>query len=90
MEVRMNELIKVDYTGERPDVYKRQVDCYCKDCTGACKWEWRGIEVAVMDKQTCETCTHFPPSACDGKPCSLCDSEDTKLDCYQRKEEQDG
>ena len=66
------------------------VDCYCKDCTGACKWEWRGIEVAVMDKQTCETCTHFPPSSCDGKPCSLCDSEDTKLDCYQRKEERNG
>ena len=66
------------------------VDCYCKDCTGACKWEWRGIEVAVMDKQTCETCTHFPPSACDGKPCGLCDPGNKMLDCYQRKEEQDG
>lgn len=43
-----------------------------------------------MDDQTCETCTHFPPSSCDGKPCSLCDLEDPKLDCYQRKEEWNG
>lgn len=39
-----------------------------------------------MTDQTCETCTHFPPSSCDGKPCSLCDLEDPKLDCYQMEE----
>lgn len=43
-----------------------------------------------MTDQTCETCTHFPPSACDGKPCGLCDPGNKMLDCYQRKEEQDG
>ena len=53
----------------------------CKGCF--VKWLQQPEE---KDEQACETCTYFPPSSCDGKPCSLCDLEDPKLDCYQMEE----
>ena len=62
-----------------------KAELYCRPGhTGMIDWLQQPEE---KDEQACETCTYFPPSSCDGKPCSLCDSEDTKLDCYQRKEE---
>ena len=35
----------------------------------------------------CESCTHYPPSASDGKPCCFCDPIDPLLNCYQRKDD---
>ena len=34
----------------------------------------------------CESCTHYPPSACDGKPCCVCNPDDPHLNCYEEKE----
>lgn len=34
----------------------------------------------------CESCTHYPPSACDGKPCCVCDPDNPYLNCYEEKE----
>jgi len=30
----------------------------------------------------CESCINYPPSSCDGKPCSICDTDDPMLNCY--------
>ena len=34
----------------------------------------------------CESCIYYPPSSCDGKPCCMCDPDDSMLNCYERKE----
>lgn len=34
----------------------------------------------------CETCIYYPPSSCDGKPCTMCDPSDIYTDCYEEKE----
>lgn len=34
----------------------------------------------------CESCVYYPPSSCDGKPCSVCDPDDPLLNCYEKKE----
>ena len=34
----------------------------------------------------CESCVHYPPSSCDGKPWCACDPYDPMLNCYQKKE----
>ena len=31
----------------------------------------------------CDTCVFYPPSACDGKPCCVCDTDDVLFNCYQ-------
>ncbi len=31
----------------------------------------------------CDTCVFYPPSACDGKPCCVCDTDDALFNCYQ-------
>lgn len=36
-------------------------------------------------KWRCESCVHYPPSACDGKPCCICEPGDQLLDCYQMR-----
>ena len=36
-----------------------------------------------MAEWICETCVYDPPSACDGKPCCMCDPNDPMLNCYQ-------
>lgn len=42
------------------------------------------LELAGAAKMNnCETCIYWPPSSCDGKPCSLCDTNDVYLNCYQ-------
>lgn len=28
---------------------------------------------------SCESCVYYPPSSCDGKPCSICDPDDPFL-----------
>ena len=40
-----------------------------------------------MAKWICQTCVYDPPSACDGKPCCMCDPNDPMLNCYQWKED---
>lgn len=30
-------------------------------------------------------CKHWPPSAKDGKPCSVCDTSNIYLNCYEQK-----
>ena len=39
-----------------------------------------------MGEWICETCIHYPPSSADGKPCCFCDTLDTLLNCYCKKE----
>lgn len=34
----------------------------------------------------CETCVYYPPSSCDGKPCTQCDPESPFQNCYVKKE----
>lgn len=34
----------------------------------------------------CESCVYYPPSSCDGKPCS----DDPFLNCYEKKEHENG
>lgn len=38
-----------------------------------------------MNKWTCETCVHYPPSSCDGKPCCVCDPDEPYLNCYEKR-----
>lgn len=47
------------------------------------------LQKAVSDinkAMPCELCTHYPPSACDGKPCCVCNPDDPHLNCYEEKE----
>ena len=37
----------------------------------------------------CESCVHYPPSSCDGKPCCACNPDVPMLNCYQKKESTD-
>lgn len=39
-----------------------------------------------MNNWICESCTYYPPSSCDGKPCCICDTDEPMLNCYQMKE----
>ncbi len=34
----------------------------------------------------CETCVYYPPSSCDGKPCTQCDITNPFRTCYREKE----
>ena len=34
----------------------------------------------------CQTCIYYPPSSCDGKPCTQCDPESQFQNCYVKKE----
>ena len=40
-----------------------------------------------MSEWICETCINYPPSACDGKPCCVCDPDDPLMNCYQKRED---
>ncbi len=42
-----------------------------------------------MAEWICETCVYDPPSACDGKPCCMCDPNDPMLNCYCKKDADD-
>ena len=44
------------------------------------------LDTTIMYEWICESCVHYPPSSCDGKPCCMCDPDDPMLNCYQRKE----
>ena len=35
----------------------------------------------------CKTCVYYPPSSCDGKPCTQCDPERLFHNCYVNKED---
>lgn len=35
----------------------------------------------------CQTCVYYPPSSCDGKPCTQCDPESPFHNCYVNKED---
>ena len=39
-----------------------------------------------MSEWICESCVHYPPSSCDGKPCCMCDTSDPVFNCYRKKE----
>ena len=43
-----------------------------------------------MAEWKCESCIYYPPSACDGKPCCICDYDDPLLSAYEEKEGYDG
>lgn len=31
------------------------------------------------------SCMYWPPSSCDGKPCTQCDTSNPYLNCYQKR-----
>ncbi len=33
----------------------------------------------------CESCIYYPPSSCDGKPCTMCDPNNVYLNCHCEK-----
>ena len=35
----------------------------------------------------CKTCIYYPPSSCDGKPCTQCDPKILFHNCYVNKED---
>ena len=35
----------------------------------------------------CKTCIYYPPSSCDGKPCTQCDANNPFFNCYVNKED---
>ena len=35
----------------------------------------------------CKTCVYYPPSSCDGKPCTQCEPESLFHNCYVNKED---
>ena len=39
-----------------------------------------------MSEWICESCVYYPPSSCDGKPCSFCDPDEPYMNCYSKKE----
>ena len=39
-----------------------------------------------MAEWICESCIYYPPSSCDGKPCTMCDTDDPLLNCYCENE----
>lgn len=44
------------------------------------------LQRAMSDSKAtmpCEVCIHYPPSACDGKPCCICDSDNIYLNCFE-------
>lgn len=45
---------------------------------------------AVNTSFPCDTCRFNPPSSCDGKPCSMCDTSNPLTNCYQKAEGEDG
>lgn len=42
-----------------------------------------------MKEYTCETCAYYPPSSSDGKPCGMCDTSCSFLNCWSEKETKD-
>ena len=34
----------------------------------------------------CESCTYYPPSSCDEKPCYVCDPDDPSMNYYCKNE----
>ena len=38
----------------------------------------------------CESCEFYPPSSFDGKPCGYCDTSNPYMNCYRRREYNDG
>ena len=46
----------------------------------------------IRKAMPCESCTHYPQSACDGKPCCACDPSSPYTNCYEeadRNEEEE-
>jgi len=42
--------------------------------------------IEAEDDYSCSTCRFNPPSSCDGKPCTVCDTSDPLMNCYQKAE----
>lgn len=40
-----------------------------------------------MEDWICESCIYYPPSACDGKPCTMCDTSDPLTSCYEERKD---
>ena len=40
----------------------------------------------TVGKWECDTCRFYPPSSCDGKPCTQCDTTNPLTSCYQKGE----
>lgn len=42
---------------------------------------------ADKEEYKCESCVYNPPSSCDGKPCTQCDTRNPLTNCYIQAEE---
>lgn len=75
----------------------KAVDATCRN-HGSDKWHEGNRRYKMRDKLTdvnesnyqCATCRWEPPSVFGGKPCFACDPDDPMLNCYERKEANDG
>ena len=76
--VTMNECTKATIR-RNIDVYSMAVDALLE------KVEAKDAE----EDWICESCVHYPPSSCDGKPCCSCNPDVPMLNCYQKKESTD-
>ena len=47
---------------------------------------WMPLPQPPME-ENCDTCRFNPPSSCDGKPCTQCDTSNPLTNCYQKSEE---
>lgn len=61
---------------------------FCPNCGADMRKKDKMMKKVVMtDAWKCETCVHYPPSSCDGKPCTQCDPDNVYFNCYLKKEE---
>ena len=65
----------------------------CKDCQQDCQRIGCDIELECTGYvgkaeriDFCKTCVYYPPSSCDGKPCTQCHPENPLLNCRIEKE----
>lgn len=42
-----------------------------------------------MAEWICESCRYYPPSSCDGKPCSFCDPDNPLMSSYSKRDDEE-
>lgn len=65
------------------------VDFYCPADGAICHIDHKTGRKIMSKNDTswdCESCGYYPPSSCDGKPCSVYEPDDPFLNCYEKKE----
>ena len=42
-----------------------------------------------MAEWICKSCVNYPPSSSDGKPCTMCDTDDVLLSAYSERDDKE-